>query len=336
MAFTFSQVPANWAPVVGSGFDQDMGQLRSWAGFNAGVLEGNAARQAEAERVRNQYNLTAANMQQAAIDRNAQADTQADTQAQNAQAAAARAAQEQANIERQFSFAQRQEADRLALGREQIEASTDAAEERAATQKAQQDTKIEQDGQNAAATYLTVKKEADQAKEWLEDVREQIKESQDDQVSELAKPSKSRDAVKMTMLPQRIKELQKQATQLTTVANRAEIAFQATDTRIRNSGFDISDDAIIHRTSGKKWSFKSAARNAGEAYQDGAGLTGFTATPGSVADTLMNQAGPGAFSFGGAADTGDNETTTTDSGATTPQLPPPMKVGRFGVRIVNQ
>lgn len=66
-------MPYPFQPIVGSSFDSLGAQTRAWAGFSAGVDEGNLARAAQAQQVQNNWLAQAAQMKQAAMERDAQA-----------------------------------------------------------------------------------------------------------------------------------------------------------------------------------------------------------------------------------------------------------------------
>jgi hypothetical protein len=259
MAFTFApSVPGNYVPVIGASFDSDAAQMRGWAELNTRINEGNINRLAQAQQNQNAYQQRLAAMQQNAMDQQAAMEEQAQQRAQAMQAQAAQRAQEQANVEKQFTFAQQQEADKLALGREQIDAARDDADAKAELIQKVADAKADASGQQNAAKYYEfeqaskrARKAADQNKEDVAGLNDQLKGE--------------KDAVKAQQIRTQVSQLQKRQIALDRVANAAENAYQNFHNLLTapNSGWTATNDELIGPT-GKKWSFSNAAKESQE------------------------------------------------------------------------
>lgn len=310
MAFSFAPpVPQNYVPVIGSSFDSVAGQLQNWAGFNARINEGNANRLAAAQDNQNRYNQQVAAMQQGAVDRNAQMQSDAEGRAQTAQLAAAKAAQDQANLERQFSFDQQKEADTLKVNREQIEAGAKAAQDKFDLFQQQQAEKIDQQGTNAAVNLPALKSASDEAHDQMEATQAEVDRFKEDQLKLAAKKKADPRDPEFARLSQgNLTALQKRLDQITREYNLREGTYQKAYGEIASTGqWDITDEGITHRATGKKWSFKQAERDSPKRF------AGFEGTGGGVV---------GGENFPGGEDTsagtGDTTTGTGDTSGATP------------------
>ena len=250
-------MPTTFASVIGSGFDSVGAQQFQWAQANRATDEANIGRFNQAQQVQNNWLAQASQLarqdQAAALE----AQQRAESQTQNAAAIARQQDLEQKKLDFSQS-AQESSVMEAEKNRDfQIAMNKQAAE--LADQQKQQ--KIDLQGQAHAAGYLTAKNNADAALEQVNEVKSAMEKLQAEQAEIQKLPLKEQNAGRLTVITNQLKDLQRQHTSAMMMHQRTENAFQSLDSRIRNQGYDITDDEIVHPESGKKWSLKSQARS---------------------------------------------------------------------------
>lgn len=242
MAFTF-------APIIGSGFDAVAAQQQHWAGFNSAIEQANIERLNRAQENANRWRMGLSDLYQRASDQTAAMQMRSDETSRAA-------AQEQANADRQFSFALQSEKDRMKEERARTDAMNEQARMRLDFQRQEQENKINSAGEAYASNYLKAQAAADASQKELTDLLGEIQKVKDKQEQLQAKPFKDltdQEKQQFSTLPMTMRELEKQRQAATTRQQRAEADFQAYKARIFNSGFNITDDEVVHENSGKRW-----------------------------------------------------------------------------------
>ena len=251
-------MPLAFAPVIGSGFDQVMGQQAGWAGFNRGVDEGNIARANAAQENANNYLARVADIQRQNVAQQAAyydaAQQRADTLAQN---------QQQFGLQRAALKAQQEhENAKLQEERARTEAMVHANDAAAAQRDFIQAQQVENRGMAYASNYVARKAELDAAEASLQSAQDRVDDLQAALDEEQAKPAKEQKPGVVAALNQKIRMAEKDRQIAIANHTRAVSKIDALTTAIQNQnqGFElVPDEGIVHTDSGRKWAFAKHA-----------------------------------------------------------------------------